>query len=165
MTALRPRERRARFVLGAFLLGVGMGGFVDGIVMHQLLQWHHMVSSIEPATTLGGLETNTLWDGIFHVLAFTLTGVGAVVISGAPAVAGRTAVRAFTALFLAGWGAFNLVDSAVNHFLLELHHVREEAADPLAWDLGFLVIAALMFAGGAWWAHRTLRALPPHPAP
>ena len=28
------------------LLGVGLGGFFDGIVLHQLLQWHHMITNI-----------------------------------------------------------------------------------------------------------------------
>jgi hypothetical protein len=28
------------------LYGLGLGGFVDGIVLHQILQWHHMVSDV-----------------------------------------------------------------------------------------------------------------------
>ena len=38
------------------LLGLGLGGFFDGIVLHQLLQWHHMVSNVEsfsPDTVAG----------------------------------------------------------------------------------------------------------------
>src|SRR5688500_5971320 len=27
--------------------GVGVGGFVDGILLHQILQWHHMVSDVD----------------------------------------------------------------------------------------------------------------------
>ena len=26
-------------------LGLGLGGFFDGIVLHQILQWHHMATS------------------------------------------------------------------------------------------------------------------------
>ena len=33
-----------------FLLGLGLGGFFDGIVLHQLLQWHHMASSWRSAS-------------------------------------------------------------------------------------------------------------------
>jgi uncharacterized membrane protein len=38
-------------------------------VLHQVLQWHHMVSHVEdyPMTTLEGLEVNTFADGLFHV--------------------------------------------------------------------------------------------------
>jgi hypothetical protein len=25
-------------------MGVGLGGFVDGILLHQILQWHHMLT-------------------------------------------------------------------------------------------------------------------------
>ncbi len=31
--------------LPGIVLGVGLGGFVDGILLHQLLQWHHMLTS------------------------------------------------------------------------------------------------------------------------
>ncbi|WP_407319173.1 DUF2243 domain-containing protein [Isoptericola halotolerans] len=51
--------------LPGILLGVGLGGFVDGILLHQILQWHHMLTSAStanidvgeyPATTVHGLE-------------------------------------------------------------------------------------------------------------
>src|SRR3954467_2226752 len=55
--------------LPGFLLGVGLGGFVDGIVFHQILQWHHMLTATgdHPAGTVAGLEDNTLADGFFHL--------------------------------------------------------------------------------------------------
>lgn len=48
-----------------FVMGLGLGGFIDGIVLHQILQWHHMLTSTEshPSTTVAGLEANTLADG------------------------------------------------------------------------------------------------------
>lgn len=30
---------------GGLLLGLGLGGFFDGIILHQVLQWHHMLTS------------------------------------------------------------------------------------------------------------------------
>src|SRR3954453_1351006 len=53
----------------SFPLGVGLGGFVDGILLHQVLQWHHMLTGTasHPAATVAGLEANTLADGLFHV--------------------------------------------------------------------------------------------------
>src|SRR3954470_24915953 len=52
-----------------FLLGIGLGGFVDGILLHQILQWHHMLTDTvgHPATTVAGLEANTPADGFFHL--------------------------------------------------------------------------------------------------
>src|SRR4051794_35429080 len=42
-TQLRP----ARLRLPGTILGVGLGGFVDGILLHQILQWHHMLTSTD----------------------------------------------------------------------------------------------------------------------
>ena len=68
---------RTRLIIAAVLLGVGLGGFFDGIVLHQILQWHHMVSTPTPPDTLENLELNTLGDGIFHAATWvvTITGV------------------------------------------------------------------------------------------
>jgi hypothetical protein len=48
------------------LLGIGLEGFVDGIVLHQILQGHHLLSSEggRPASHVAGLEANTLADGL-----------------------------------------------------------------------------------------------------
>jgi len=40
-------EDRKRLVASGIYLGAGLGGFVDGIVLHQILQWHHMLTSTE----------------------------------------------------------------------------------------------------------------------
>ena len=65
-------------VAPGLLLGIGLGGFVDGIVLHQLLQWHHMLTATEryPSTTIAGLEANTLADGLFHVSTWLFVFVG-----------------------------------------------------------------------------------------
>src|SRR5688500_6277372 len=74
-------NRRAR-VLAGILLGVGLGGFLDGIVLHQMLQWHHMLTAHGdyPATTVAGLEVNTTWDGIFHAATWLATAAGLVLL-------------------------------------------------------------------------------------
>ncbi len=50
-------------------MGVGLGGFVDGILLQQVLPWHHMLTGTgdQPMDTVAGLETSTLADGFFHV--------------------------------------------------------------------------------------------------
>jgi uncharacterized membrane protein len=139
-------------LLPSVLLGVGFGGFVDGIVLHQILQWHHMVSDEGccPTTSLAGLEDNTLADGIFHAVTWLVTLIGSL-----------AAVRAWRdgelappwiahlGGLLAGWGIFNVLDSA-NHFLLGLHHIRDDLGGPVGWDIGFLVFALALIAVG--WA-------------
>jgi uncharacterized membrane protein len=55
------------------LLGVDLGGFFEGIVLHLILQWHHMLTSAGyPANTVGNLELNTVWDGLFHTLTYMI---------------------------------------------------------------------------------------------
>ncbi|WP_315093861.1 DUF2243 domain-containing protein [uncultured Cellulomonas sp.] len=143
-------------VLPGLLLGLGLAGFVDGIVIHQLLQWHHMVSDTvdHPMTTLEGLRTNTFADGLFHSATWVFVVVGLVATIAAWRQ-GRLAPtwRFQIGLMLAGWGVFNLVEGVVDHHVLGLHHVRDDLGGPLSWDLGFLAFGALLLAGG--WALHT----------
>jgi|SRR3954466_5354251 len=66
-----------RFPISAgILFGLGLGGFFDGIVLHQVLQWHHMLSSWYPINSLENLKLNTLWDGIFHSTTYIFVVIG-----------------------------------------------------------------------------------------
>ena len=138
-------------ILPSVLLGIGLGGFADGIVLHQILQWHHMVSDEGccPMGSLAGLEDNTLADGLFHAATWTVTLVGSLAAVRAWRAGGLAPPwLAHLGGLLAGWGVFNLVDSA-NHFVLGLHHVRDDLGGPVGWDVGFLVFALLLIAIGA----------------
>jgi uncharacterized membrane protein len=136
------------------LYGLGLGGFVDGIVLHQILQWHHMISHVERPTTLGALELNTLADGFFHVVTWLLV-VAASVLTLVSWRRGRLAPSwsFHFGLVLAGWGIFNVVEGLINHQLLQVHHVRDDLGGPLAWDIGFLIFGGLLILGG-WLLHR-----------
>jgi uncharacterized membrane protein len=146
--------------LPSLLYGLGLGGFVDGIVLHQILQWHHMVSSVDdyPMTSLAGLEVNTLADGFFHVATWVLVVVASTLML-VEWRRGRVAPSwsFHVGLLLAGWGIFNFVEGLVNHQLLGVHHVRDDLGAPLAWDLGFLASGVLLVLVG-WALHRHGRA-------
>lgn len=147
-------QRRLPSRAPGLLLGVGLGGFVDGIVIHQMLQWHHMVSDTNhPVTTLEGLETNTFADGLFHVSTWVFVLAGMLLTIGAWRQ-GRLAPtwRFQIGLLLAGWGIFNLVEGIIDHHILGVHHVRDDLGGPLSWDLGFLAFGLILLAGG-WWLH------------
>jgi uncharacterized membrane protein len=124
---------------------------VDGIVLHQILQWHHMLTSegSYPPTTVAGLETNTLWDGLFHAATWVAVAVG-VYILWRRTSGWRWAIsgRAFIGWLLVGWGLFNLVEGVVDHHILTIHHVRDDVSDPLPWDLGFLAFGLALIIGG-----------------
>jgi uncharacterized membrane protein len=137
--------------LPGLLLGVGLGGFVDGIVMHQVLQWHHLLSDHGdfPAGTLEGLEGNVVADGLFHAATWVFLLAGSLVT--VRAWQRRELAppwRAHAGWLLVGWGVFNLVEGVVDHHLLGIHHVRDDLGGPLAWDVGFLVFGALLVAVG-----------------
>jgi uncharacterized membrane protein len=133
------------------LMGVGFGGFVDGIVLHQIVQWHHMLTSTSgnPANTVAGLEVNTLADGVFHAATWLLLLLG-VSLSVRAWQTGKLAPpwRAHIGLLLLGWGLFNLLEGVIDHQILGIHHVRDDLGAPIAWDVGFLVFGALLVLGG-----------------
>lgn len=164
MTSTNTQDAAAATKAPAILLGLGLGGFVDGIVLHEVLQWHHMVSSVGefPTNTLAGLEHNVVADGFFHVAAWLLVMAGTTL----TVVAWRQGRFAPSwsfhwGLLLIGWGAFNLVEGLIDHQLLRIHHVRDDLGGPLSWDIGFLVFGVLLIAVG--WAlyTRGIRKLAP----
>jgi uncharacterized membrane protein len=156
MTTSTADARRAELPsrTGGLLMGIGFGGFVDGIVLHQIFQWHHMLSHEESTTTVAGLEVNTLADGFFHVATwiFVLAGSFAMLRSWRQ---GRMSPNLpfHAGLLLAGWGLFNLVEGVVDHHVLRIHHVRDDLGAPLSWDLGFLAFGLALVVGG-WLLHR-----------
>jgi len=135
----------------SFLLGVGLGGFIDGIVLHQVFQWHHMLTSTDqyPRDTVAGLEANTLADGFFHLATWLFVAV-AMTLTVKAWKEGRFAPpwSAHLGLLLAGWGVFNLVEGVIDHEILGIHHVRDDLGGPIGWDLGFLAFGALLVLGG-----------------
>jgi uncharacterized membrane protein len=132
------------------VLGIGLGGFVDGIVLHQILQWHHMLTSAGyPPDSVPNLTINTLFDGLFHAVTWIAIAVGLLLLHRAVRRGRRWSGRRLLGGMLIGWGAFNVVEGLVDHHVLGLHHVREAAANPLLWDLGFLVFGGLLVAVGS----------------
>ena len=152
--ATRPRAP-------GILLGIGLGGFVDGIVLHQILQWHHMLTGHGdyPASTVAGLETNTLWDGLFHAATWVAVALGIWILwQRTTTWRWATSGRALVGWMLVGWGLFNLVEGIVDHHILGIHHVRE-TGNETAWDLGFLAFGILLVTGG-WLLARSTRHAP-----
>ena len=145
----------------AIVTGIGLGGFFDGIVLHQVFQLHHMLSNtgadrfglaVYDEGTVAGLRTNVLWDGLFHVATYLFVLVGLLLLWRALR---RTAPphlpwRLLWGGLLAGWGIFNLVEGVVDHHILAVHHVYDtgDATTTLLLDLLFLASGVvLMFVG------------------
>jgi uncharacterized membrane protein len=131
------------------ILGLGLGGFVDGIVAHQLLEWHHMLSGWYPPDSTHHLRINMIGDGLFHLfcLVLVLVGIGLLIGTGPVYLPDRG--RRLAGWMIAGWGWFNLVEGLIDHQILGVHHVHPGPGQ-LGYDLGFLALGAVLVGVGTW---------------
>jgi uncharacterized membrane protein len=160
--ATTPGEVRSTatppITLPGILLGVGLGGFVDGILLHQLLQWHHMLTSTDhdrigiryyDPHTVSGLRMNTVWDGVFHAVCWVAVLAGLAVLYSRVTRDRRRVWASWTlwGWILVGWGLFNLVEGLLDHQILGIHHVHG-GPHQAWWDTGFLLLGALLVVVG-----------------
>lgn len=138
--------------IAAAVLGVALAAFFDGIMLHQVLNWHHMICeerSCHPLS-IADLQAKTHADGLFHLAAFAvaITGVHLLFRAGgvrAPGVALPGAT--FAGGLLTGFGGFNVIEGIVDHHILGIHHVRF-GANRDVYDIAFLIISLLIFQAG-----------------
>jgi uncharacterized membrane protein len=149
-------------ITAGLLLGIGLGGFVDGILFHQIFQLHNMLSARRPPTTVVNIEVNMVWDGLFHAFTWLMTALGLYMLYRAGA---RDDVpwsgRVLLGSMIAGWGLFNFVEGLTDHVILQVHHVVERIGLSI-WDWIFLASGILFIAIGTLLArprtHATLAA-------
>jgi uncharacterized membrane protein len=127
---------------------MGLGGFVDGILLHQIWQVHAMLSAQVPLDTMENMQTNMTADGLFHAVVWMATFAGIVMLFNA---AKRSDVffsdRALYGSMLMGWGIFNVVEGVIDHHILEVHHVVERLGQSM-WDWLFLGASAVLILIG-----------------
>jgi uncharacterized membrane protein len=131
------------------ILGIGLGGFADGIVLHQILQWHEMLTNILPADTVVNKSINMFWDGIFHLFTWFTTMIGVWLLW--RLLKKKNINRSGYLLsggMLAGWGIFNIIEGIIDHHILGLHNVREIALNHDLWNYSFLTIGFLLVSIG-----------------
>lgn len=151
---------RSPLIAAGVVMGAGLGGFVDGIVFHQILQWHNMLSAKIPPNDLVGAKANMIWDGLFHAAVWLLTVAGLSMLWRAGSRAdvpwsGRT----FIGSLLVGWGLFNLVEGIIDHHILGLHHVYEYADRTWPYDIAFLASGLVLLSVGRALIHGAARHL------
>ena len=140
----------------AVLVGVGVAGSLDEIVLHQLLRWHHFYDR-------GSAAAGLIADGIFH-LGSTAALAGGLVLLVRRWRAGREPRRQAVGGVLLGAGAFNLYDGIVQHKLLGLHQVRAGAPNNFPYDLGFIGLAVVVLLAGLLMLRTTRSAGRPAPS-
>ena len=147
-----------RWLTAGMVLGIGLGGFADGIVLHQIAQWHNMGSAVLPPTDMHAMSQNMMWDGLFHAATWLITVAGVYMLWAHPRAATDNAT-AFSGQLMFGWGAFNLVEGVVDHHLLNLHHVRDMPTHMPMYDWLFLAVGGVGFLAIGWSLMHTRRAM------
>jgi uncharacterized membrane protein len=142
----RAASWRGRVAWSGVLVGLGVAGFVDETVFHQLLHWHHFYDKSTPAAGL-------VSDGLFHAFSWFAT-VAALFLLVDARRRGRVAMSRWWGGLLVGAGAFQLYDGTVQHKLLGLHQIRY-GVELRPYDWAWNVIAVVLLAAGALLLART----------
>src|SRR4051812_39691462 len=117
MPAAPPPADRRRTVWAGVMLGVGLAGTLDEVLLHQLLHWHHFY---DRSTRAVGLVS----DGLFHLASTALLLIGMYRLGQQRGRPYRGWKRRFWAGVCLGAGGFNLYDGTIQHKVLQLHQVR-----------------------------------------
>jgi uncharacterized membrane protein len=128
-----------RSLWSGVLVGVGVAGFVDETIFHQLLHWHHFY---DRSTPTAGLVS----DGLFHALSWFCVVGGLFLLADLRRRAGLSRARWWSGMLL-GLGGFQLYDGTIQHKLMRLHQIRYHVTIwpyDVAWNLFALLALAMI---------------------
>jgi uncharacterized membrane protein len=135
-------SRRLRW--GGFLVGFGLGGFFDGIVLHQILQWHHLLSALESGA-LGDLRGQVIADGAFHALMYLVTAAGLwLLVKARHDLGAQQSSHRLASHLLVGFGVWHVLDAVFSHWITGIHRIRMGVDNPLTYDLWWLAVTGLV---------------------
>jgi len=155
-TTDRTDRMVTRLAWGGFWLGFALGGFFDGILLHQILQWHHLLSGVASSGTVPDLRLQVIADGVFHLSHYVFAVLGLWLLwSGRAAFAATRADRRVIGWALIGFGTWHIIDAVLVHWILQLHRIRMDVENPLIWDLLWVMPFGIgVVALGAWLLRR-----------
>ena len=141
----RPADRRSarttsRSISSGVLVGIGIAGFIDETVFHQLLHWHHFY---DRSTPTAGLVS----DGLFHAASWFCV-VGGLFLLAHLRRTDELRIRDWSAGVLVGLGGFQLYDGTVQHKLMRLHQIRYHVT-VWPYDVAWNAIAVAALIAGA----------------
>ncbi|WP_191059504.1 DUF2243 domain-containing protein [Geminicoccus harenae] len=129
------------------ILGFSLGGFFDGILLHQILQWHHLLSLVPG---VADLRAQVLWDGYFHALMYVIAIVGLWGLWRAHRSVEGGRGRPLLSALLVGFGLWHVADAVLSHWLLGIHRIKLDSESPLLWDLIWLVAFGVVPLVAGW---------------
>jgi uncharacterized membrane protein len=151
-----PAGFSGAFRWAGYLLGFGLGGFFDGILLHQILQWHHQLSLVEGAA-FQDLRVQVMADGIFHAVMYVIAAAGLWLLWRSRNEFGWAgAGRLLFAHTLIGFGVWHIVDGILSHWILGIHRIRLDAENVLFWDLLWFFAFGVLFVLAGWLLRRNL---------
>jgi uncharacterized membrane protein len=162
--ASEPETRRRRSVLlTGVLLGIGIIGFLDEAILHQLLQWHTFYWGTDQHGRL-------LSDGFFHVFSTVLLLWGAYRLWRTPRDWMQSSGAALVAAILIGAGGFNVYDGLIDHLAFHFHLVNEQVCpvvnadnsiascpQDIPYEIVFTGIGIVVLVVGILWWRQTAR--------
>lgn len=119
-----------RYQWSGYLLGFSLGGFFDGILLHQILQWHHLLSAISG----NDIRFQVAADGYFHALMYVIAAIGLWLLWASRNGADASS-RLLLGSILIGFGTWHVADAILSHWLLGIHRIRMDSPNPHFWDL------------------------------
>ena len=134
-----PTARRSRSLWSGILVGLGVAGFVDETVFHQLLHWHHFYDKGTP-------DAGLVSDGLFHAVSWVAIVAGLFLFADLRRRDDWLLGTWWGGLLL-GLGGFQLYDGIVQHKLLRLHQIRY-GVDLTPYDIAWNVIALVLVVAG-----------------
>jgi uncharacterized membrane protein len=162
--ASEPETRQRRSVLlTGVLLGIGIIGFLDEAILHQLLQWH---------TFYWGTDQHgrILSDGLFHVFSTSLLLWGGYRLWRTPRDWMQSRRGALLAAILIGAGGFNVYDGLIDHLAFHVHLVNEQVCpvvnannsiascpQDIPYEIVFTGIGIVVLVVGILWWRQTAR--------
>jgi len=121
------------------LFGLGTVAFIDEVVFHQLLHWHHFYDLSTPSIGL-------VSDGLFHAFSWFATVFALFLVADLRKRNAWDKKRWFGAE-LVGAGLFNLYDGIIQHKMMRIHQIRYDV-EIIYYDVVWNVIAALILVIG-----------------
>lgn len=126
-----------RNLWSGILFGLGMVAFIDEVVFHQLLHWHHFY---DKSTTEIGLVS----DGLFHAYSWFST-IGASFMFADLRRRNAFWFKRWLGGILLGSGFFQLYDGIIQHKLMRLHQIRYHVdITPYDWVWNLTALALLV---------------------
>nr|WP_305120917.1 DUF2243 domain-containing protein [Saccharibacillus sp. JS10] len=121
------------------MFGMGCIAFIDEVVFHQLLHWHHFY---DRSTTSAGLVS----DGLLHAFSW-FASVASLFLLADLRRKKSWAIKRWVSGLLIGAGFFQLYDGIVHHKLMQIHQIRY-GVDLTIYDWSWNIAGALLLIAG-----------------